>query len=144
MFVGIVGNTNTQRAAWRALLDHKPINDFNQIVPIQWVRRLAEQVETPGQSVGTLVRVLGRPITHLTPDEAVLQIVQFRNGRVFKQIPAYPFMDYLHLERFFDIEANDKIRVVIQKNGQPGARPAELLYDLDISTGTLAGGNSMR
>ena len=147
VFVGIVGNTNTQRAAWRALLDHKPINDFNQIVPIQWVRRLAEQAETPGQPVGTLVRVLGRPITHLTPDEAVLQIEQFRNGRVWKQIPAYPFMDYLHLERFFDIEANDKIRVVIQKNGQPGTRPAELRYDLDITTGTLAGpadGNSMR
>ena len=137
VFVGIVGNTNTQRADWRALLNHKPINDFNQIVPIQWVRRLVEQVETPGQSVGTLVRVLGRPITHLTPEEAVVQIQQFKNGRLYKQIPAYPFMDYLHLERFLDIESTDKIRVVIQKNERPGVRPTVRWYDLDIATGTL-------
>lgn len=147
VFVGIVGNTNTQSAEWRKLLDNKPINDFNQIVPIQWVRRLVEQVNHPQQATGTLIRILGRPITHLTPDDAVIKIQQFRKGRLYKQISAYPFMDYLHLERFFDVEAHDKIRVIIHKGSNAGAHPAERWYDLDLSTGTLTGpadGNSLR
>ena len=56
-------------------------------------------------------------------------------------------MDYLHLERFFDVEAHDKIRVIIHKGSNAGARPAERWYDLDLSTGTLTGpadGNSLR
>lgn len=140
VFVGITPRDTSKTASWNTLFDgvfNTPINDFSQIVPIAWVRRLVKEAQNePGPS-GAPLKLLGNTLGILHPDEQVQAIQQLRGGRLVKTVDAYPFMDYNHLERFLDIGPEDVIRVVVQQGDRSSSRRRVFWYEWDVPTGAL-------
>ncbi len=139
VFSGIITEDRARSAEWLSLLsDFKgPINAFNHAVPIQWVRQLVRQGKRQSEPSGVPLKLLGKTLGFLQPDENVQSIQQLRNGRLLKTIYSYPFMDYNHLERFLEIGPNDVIRLAIQQGDRSSVRRRTFWYQWDVQSGQL-------
>ncbi len=134
VFTGVVTTETAQNSAWYSLVARhfaSPINSFNQAVPITWVRKIANANTHPQ---GTRLKLWGHPIGFLYPDENIHAIQQVRNGRLFKTVPAYPFMDYNHLERFFDLKPHDIFRVVVHQGDLSSVKRRVYWYELNMDS----------
>lgn len=141
VFVGIMPQELAQTAAWFSLVSNSfptPIHSFTQIVPISWVLRLVRQEKSGLPIESTVpVKVLGKTIAWLHPDENIVSIQQIRNGNLIKTIPAYPFMNYSHLEAFLEIQPLDRIYVTIQQGDRSSSRKRIFVYELDTASGKV-------
>lgn len=117
------------------------IQSFTQAVPVSWITRLARQAQGE-KSLGALLRFNGSPIGFLAPNETITSIVQIRQDRLLKTIPAYPFMDYSFLERFFTIEEGDVFRINIQKGDRISSSQKNFWYEYTWNSTT--GGSSKK
>ncbi len=91
-----------------------PAHDLSIAVPAFWLRKLAYQAEGVYSAEDGVPLVFnGQTITLLQPNESINFIMQLRDGRVLKTLPRYPFMDFAHLENFFDILPGDTFRMEI-------------------------------
>ena len=137
VFTGIFPAETAQKADWFKLLSREfktPINSFNHIVPIDWVRMLVQETQHTNSIEGTPLKFLGKTLGLLHTDENVHSIQQLRNGVLIKTIYAYPFMDYNNLERFLDIAPTDMIRITLHKGDRSSSRKKVIRYDWDIAT----------
>lgn len=106
-FSGTLGQFNAQT------------HDLNIAVPAFWLRTLARQASgayTPQEDIALVFN--GLQIMRLHPTDAIGFIMQLRDGRVIKKLPRYPFMDFAHLETFFDVQQGDLFRLEIQSEGR--------------------------
>lgn len=95
------------------------VQDVSLAVPAFWLRHLARQAgEGAAAPQGVPLLFNGVEITRFQAHESINFIMQLRNGRVLKTLPRYPFMDFTHLENFFDILPGDSFRMEIN----PGSR----------------------
>lgn len=140
VFAGITPHDTSKTASWNTLFNgvfNTPINDFSQIVPIAWVRRLVKEARHEKGPAGASLKLLGNTLGLLHADEYVQSIQQLRNGRLLKTLDAYPFMDYNHLERFLDIGPEDVIRVIVQQGDRSSSKRRTFWYEWDVPSGTL-------
>lgn len=92
-----------------------PAQDVSLAVPSFWVRILAKQAAgTYSAEQGVPLVFNGIEIMRLQTDETIHSIMQLRGGRVLKTLPRYPFMDFDHLETFFDVLPEDAFRLEVQ------------------------------
>jgi len=116
--VGSLSGEKHQTAAWfHETLGrfNAPAQDISLAVPAFWVRLLARQAAgayTQDQGVPLLFN--GMEIMRLQTDESIQSLMQLRGGRVLKTLPRYPFMDFEHLETFFDVLPGDEFRLEVQ------------------------------
>lgn len=122
--IGSMLSDKIQTAAWYGgtlgQFENK-VHDISLAVPAAWIRTLANQAKGISSAPGTAVVFNGLPIFALHPADSINFIMQLRNGRVLKTLPRYPFMDFAHLERFFDVQPGDVLRMEAQI-GQGGGR----------------------
>ena len=139
VFAGIITADLAQSAEWfRLLSDFKTsITSFSHVVPVAWVRTLAQQGKNPNDPNGVPLKLLGHTLRILHADENVQTIQHLRDGKLIKALHSYPFMDYNHLERFLDIGPNDVIRVFVQKGDRSSSRRYVFIYEWDVQAATL-------
>ena len=142
VFVGITPNETAQKTEWFSLLSPSfsgKIHSFTRIAPMSWVRRLTLQ-ERPGSHApeGAPLKLFGKTVALLHPDETVQSVVLVRDGILVSKVPAYPFMNYNHLEAFLDVRPNDQITVVVQKGDRSSSQRKLLLHTLDLASGTIS------
>ena len=130
VFTGVVTANNAQTSAWYLLVgQHFPgeITSFNHAVPVSWVRKL---VHSHPHTPGVTLKLWGQTLGFLRPDENVHAIQQLRNDRLVKATTAYPFMDYNHLENFFDLKPGDVFRVIIHQGDRSSVKRRVYYYEL--------------
>lgn len=117
--VGSLMGDKHQTAAWfNGTLGqfNAPAQDVSLAVPSFWLRHLAKQAQRQyTRQDGVPLVFNGRQIEVLAPGESINFIMQLRDGRVIKNLPRYPFMDFEHLENFFDILPGDSFRMEITR-----------------------------
>lgn len=120
-------------AAWFPLTLGKfntPVHDVSVAVPAGWLRTLARQAA--GETApGAALLFNGLEIGRMLPSDHINFIMQLREGRVLKTIPRYPFMDYEHLENFFDAADGDIFRMEINQTGPAGIGRRTVWYEWD-------------
>ena len=120
--VGSLSADKHQAAAWFSGTLRQfdtQTHDLSIAVPSFWLRTLARQASgayTPQEGVPLVFN--GLQIMLLQPTDTIGFIMQLRNGRVVKTLPRYPFMDFAHLETFFDVLPGDSFRIEIQANSR--------------------------
>lgn len=137
VFTGVVTPETAKNSAWYNLfasaspLEIKP---FNHAVPIAWVRVLVRQPAVIG---GMALKFADQPLGLLQPDENIHSIQQLRQNCLYKTLSAYPFMDYAHLERFFEIEPGDVFRIIIHKGDRSSSKRSRYWYEWNSQTNAV-------
>lgn len=109
-------------------------HDLSIAVPAFWLRALARQASgaySPQEGIPLVFN--GLQIMRLQPTDTIGFIMQLRNGRVVKTLPRYPFMDFAHLETFFDVHPGDSFRLEIQSGSR--IYPARRTYWYEWTAG---------
>ncbi len=137
VFTGVVTPETAQKSAWYPMISPTgsiTISPFNHAVPVEWVRILVRQQPSSG---GITLRFAGETLGLLHPDENIHSIQQLREDRLHKTFSAYPFMDYAHLERFFEIEPGDIFRIIIHKGDRSSSKRSRYWYEWNSQTHTV-------
>lgn len=93
------------------------------------------------QDEGILMKVLGRPVGILHPQEALLSVSLIRNGETKQVIAAEELTDPEHLEQFLELEENDVLRVtIIPQNSDV---KSTFYYDINVSSGKVSSPNPL-
>lgn len=116
--------------------DNPPIQEVSQVVPIQWVQRLAQQARAANPEKEDFY-LNGQKIGTLDTDEFIAEIMHLREGRVIKRIPPYPFLDHKHLERFLEIDPFDTIIIRVVKGDSHSLRRVSRFYEWNAHTQTV-------
>lgn len=138
--VGSLMANNAQTADWYAGTLGQfsaPMHNISLAVPASWLRKLARQAEgvyTPQEGVPLVFN--GLQIMLLQPTDSIGFIMQLRDGRVIKTLSRYPFMDFNHLENFFDIHPGDTFRLEI--SSIPAHSPSAQRYWYEWTDGENA------
>ena len=140
--VGSFSLQDLKTIAWSDLLtDHniQPKSTLHIASPIQRVEELALEFEmlSSRERVGTQLKVLGHPVTILSPQHFIHSIQLLRDGVVKKTIYSNPFMDFEKLETFFELQENDVLRVTILQPKNAVQRTYLHQYDVNVSTGQV-------
>lgn len=108
-----------------------PVHDLSIAVPAHWLRQLAQQAQG-NAAQGTALVFNGLEISRLLPGEHIRFIMQLRDGKRLWELPLYPFMDYSHLENFFDVRPGDVFRMEVSKTNPnlPGRRTVWYEWDM--------------
>lgn len=87
------------------------------------------------------MKVLGRPVGILHPQEALLSVSLIRNGETKQVIAAEELTDPEHLEQFLELEENDVLRVtIIPQNSDV---KSTFYYDINVSSGKVSSPNPL-
>ncbi len=106
------------------------MHSISLAVPAAWLRALARQAQgVYTAQEGAAVIFNGLEILVLQPKDSINFIMQLRNGRVLKSLPRYPFMDFAHLETFFDVLPGDVFRLEAQLGGENGITRQKYWYE---------------
>ncbi len=130
VFTGVVTADNAKTSAWYLLVAQHftgGITSFNHAVPVEWVRQL---VQAPQKEPGVPLKLWGQTLGVLRPDENVHAIQQIRNDRLIQVTTAYPFMNYNHLENFFELKPGDVFRVIIHQGDRSSVKRRVYYYEL--------------
>jgi hypothetical protein len=116
--------------------DGLKMQEVSQVVPIQWVQRLAREKLLSSTEKESFY-INGQKIGELDTDEFVAEIMHLREGRVVKRIPPYPFLDFKHLERFLEIEPYDTVIIRVIKGDSHSLRRIARWYEWNAHTQTV-------
>ena len=128
-------------AQWFQLLPRdaqENLTDVHFAIPIQNAVAVARAFESGDDSLAAIeMKVLGRPVALLYPDEYIFSVLLMRDGIEKQTIHFNPFLNPQKLEEFFNLEPNDVLRIVVQR-GTPGTKKAQTIYyDVNVSTGEV-------
>ncbi len=129
-----------QTSEWISLLHQNNLSlkiPLHEAMPIQRVLQLIEEVENPQNSGGTMLKVSGHPVHLLTSQEHLVSITHMRNGRVQKNLNSHPFINFEHLEEFFELQENDVVRVTLESPKPYSQKVITRLFDINVSTGEI-------
>ncbi len=121
-------------AGWFQLLPQEAQENFTDThlaIPIQNAVAIARAFESGDDSLAAIeIKVLGRPVALLYPDEYILSVWVKRKKSIFYN----PFLNPEKLEEFFNLEPNDVLSFVVERahTGQ------KIFYDVNVSTGKVA------
>lgn len=143
--VGSMQGAQIQTAEWYGQTlgqFESQMHDISLAVPAVWLRMLARQAQgTYTQQEGVAVVFNGLKILSLQPKDSIVFIMQLRNGRMIKTLPRYPFMDLARLERFFDVQDGDVLRMEVQAGQNNSSSRRKYWYEWtagqDLITKTL-------
>lgn len=139
--IGSMLSDKIQTAAWYGgtlgQFENK-VHDISLAVPAAWLRVLANQAKGVSSVPGTAVIFNGLPIFSLQPTDSINFIMQLRYGRVLKTLPRYPFMDFAHLERFFDVQPGDVLRMEVQVGQGSGRARQKYWYEWTAGENQIA------
>ena len=161
IYIGYDDIENLPPQAWLTNLPEETQRSISQVhyaVPIDAVNLMAQSIletESTSQSA-VMMKLLGRPVALLHPNESIVSVEQFRNGqsiskiapverlRTRKNIPEddinlYAPIDPGQLELFFELEEGDILRVSLDAFTIEHPRPSvSIIYEVDVSTGQVA------
>lgn len=139
LHIGAYPLQHIERATWNSLFHANNLSlktPLHVASPIEHALQLIEQT-TAQKPVGTQIKVLGHPVYLLTPQESLSSLTLMRNGFVKKEIHAHPFMNFEHLEEFFDLEENDVLRITIVSPRPYSTKMVTKIFDVNVSTGKV-------
>ena len=134
--VGSILQSQDKLPEWEYLTLRKAdeqMKEVSQVVPIQWVRRLAQETQKLEPEKEDFF-INGQKIGSLATDESIAEIMHLREGRIVKRLPAYPFLDYKYLERFLEIEPFDTVIIRVTKGDNHSLRRISRWYEWDAHT----------
>ena len=128
-------------AQWFQLLPRdaqENLTDVHFAIPIQNAVAVARAFESGDDSLAAIeMKVLGRPVALLYPDEYIFSVSLMRDGIEKQTIHFNPFLNPQKLEEFFNLEPNDVLRIVVER-GTSGTKKAQTIYyDVNVSTGKV-------
>ena len=160
IYIGYDDIKNLPPQTWLKNLPEETQRSVSQVhyaVPIDAVNLMAQSIletESTSQSA-VMMKLLGRPVALLHPNESIVSVEQFRNGqsiskiapverlRTRKNIPEddinlYAPIDPGQLELFFELEEGDILRVSLDAFTIEHPRPSvSLVYEINVSTGEV-------
>ncbi len=118
------------------------MSNLHYAVPIDIVKLVAKSMEenAAAAEAGITMKVLGHPVALLRPNDSVVSITQFRNGEEITTLESYRHtaVDPEKLERFFELQENDILRISIAVSSPEHPYPAvSVIYDVNVSTGEV-------
>lgn len=137
LYVGFTkGEQGFLRQGWVKLLNvvsSDPLPPLHQMSIIEQINPLIESLENDTQEApGTLLRVMGYPVTILGVEDQLVNIRQTRRGVPIKDIYTGPLADPEHLEQFLNITDNDVVSIsILHKGGNFQT------YSINVSTGEV-------
>ena len=139
LHIGAYPLQHIQTATWNSLLYANNLSlktPLHIASPIEHALQLIEETTTQ-KPVGTQLKVLGHPVHLLTPQESLSSITLMRNGFVKKEIVAHPFMNFEHLEEFFELQENDVLRITIISPKSYSPKMITRTLDVNVSSGKV-------
>lgn len=107
-------------------------------IPVQILDILAKGAQEHSmQKTGQIMKAFGKPLALLHPEESIVMVQQYRNGKKIAQLEANPLLDPEQLELTFEWEENDVLRVVIRRPQTDVFMMPHIGYDLNVSTGKV-------
>ena len=107
-------------------------------IPVKILDILAKGAqEHSTQKTGQIMKAFGKPLALLHPEESIVMVQQYRNGKKIAQLKANPLLDPEQLELTFEWEENDVLRVVVLRPQTDVSMMPHIGYDLDVSTGKV-------
>ncbi len=136
LYVGFTRQeTGSPRQGWVSVLNavsSSPLPPLHQIVFMDQVTPLIESLEKDTDPEGSVLKVMGFPVTLLDVEDQLVTIQVIRNGVPVKHIYSGPLADPEHLEQFLNIKENDVVSVsVLRKNKDFQT------YNVNVSTGEV-------
>ncbi len=139
--MGYTSQSDILKTAWFEVLRKRvqaSIPAIHQAVPIQTVRALAAWVSNqPSSQAATPVKLFGQEITQLYPHMHIAYLQQLRHGYVVETKNPGPLVDPEHIEQFFELQAGDVVRIVVQTPRQSAQPEKRICYDVDVTTGQI-------
>jgi len=137
LYVGYTrGEQSSVRQGWVKMLNKvssDPLPPMHQISSIDQVFPLVESLENNTPEIeGSVLRVLGYPVTTLGVEDQLFSIEQIRRGLPIKQIYTGPLADPEHMEQFLNLTDNDIVNLsILRKSGEIQT------YSINVSTGEV-------
>lgn len=142
LYVGFYQKQALETSEWVSLLrekiDDHPLPALHQATPIEHVISVAQTYLTHGEIVPSItLHAAGFPITNLDFKQHLFSVQLLRNGFLKETIYTNPMTDPAHLEKFFDLQENDILRVIITNDNSLFTYRKMLVYDLNVTTGQV-------
>ena len=137
VYTGFIDEGKKQNpSAWTHVLagiSNKPLPPLHQIVLIDQITPFVESLmNNTAEPAGTVLRVLGRPVTILGQEDTLIEIDLVREGMPVQSVYVGPLADPQHLENFLEIQDNDVVSVSISRGDG-----SFNIYDINVSTGEV-------
>lgn len=137
--VGSFSLHTMETISWSTLLHEYqivPKESLHVASPIRNVLQLDAQAKGVPQ-VGTTLAVSTHPVYLMAPQEYLVSIALMRNGSFKKEILAHPFMNFGHLEEFFELQENDVLRISVGSPKPYSSKTITKIIDINVSTGEV-------
>ena len=138
VYVGFSLPEQLQQAAFLDLLGdlkNRTLPPMHFATPIRHVEMITNTLE--GKQGLFWMKVFGHLIAPIRVDENIFSIQLIRNDRLSKTIFSHPFMNFDKLEEFFDLQANDILRITVMHPKTPAEPFKVKIYDVNVSTGKI-------
>lgn len=141
MYIGYEHLNDLRQKAWFYFMPNEVQRNFTDLhfaVPIQRIKSVAEAFVSGNKELGAVeMKVLGRPIGFLYPEESILSVTLMRNGYVLEKVNNNVFLNPEKLEEFFELKENDVLRIMVSRPQKTGTPTPEIMYDVNVSTGEV-------
>jgi hypothetical protein len=132
---------NAQLAEWFKFLPEeakKNLTNVHFAVPIQNAVAVSRAFITGDDKLAAIeMKVLGRPVALLYPNEHLSSVLLMRNGFVKQTVHFNPFLKPQKLEEFFELEPNDVLRIIVEEPATITKKARTIYYDTNVSTGKV-------
>lgn len=128
-------------AEWFHLLPQEAQENFTDThlaIPIQNAVAIARAFESGDDSLAAIeMKVLGRPVALLYPNEYIFSVTLMRDGAVKQTVHSNLFLNPQKLEEFFNLEPNDILRITVDRGDISTEKVQLIYYDVNVSTGEI-------
>ena len=121
----------------------RSMSNMHYAIPIDVVKMMAKTIEETGSlnEGGMMMKVLGHPVALLHPNQSIMSVEQFRNGKSVTKINNFRHfsLNPEQLELFFELQENDILRISLDEFSLQQAFPSSpsVVYDVNVSTGQV-------
>jgi hypothetical protein len=141
MYIGYDSLKDLRNRDWFYQMPNEVQHNFTDLhfaVPIQNAVSIAQAFQAGNARAATIeMKVLGKPVGLLHPDEYIYTVKLIRNGVVLETIYNNVFLNPGKLEEFFELKENDVLSIMVDRPQKTGTPAVEIIYDINVSTGEV-------
>lgn len=139
LYVGAYLKENYQ-PMWHILLQNlfsKQLPEMHRAAPIESIFPLINELTGKATLPVAQMKVFGRPVAELHPEEQIYSVQLIRNGEEKETLYLGDLTDPEHLENFFTLQENDILRITIDTRTYSAQKDKPFLYEVNVSTGQV-------
>lgn len=131
---------NVPSLLWAELLQQvssKKLPGLHYASPIENIFPLINDLTGSHVLPGRVMKILGRPVAELRPQDYIHSIALIRNGKQISIFHPMELTDPEHLENFFKLQEHDTLNIMIISHPYTSQKREIFKYNVDVSTGQV-------